>query len=115
MLPLWLGDYYINSFYARAKPVLYCYLLFTPTLGSLGISTIRLRCFPPHSLLILVYRFLTAIGKDYEGRIDGDVWPGSAVVGANILAIVIVIMSGSWIRGKCCSSKKLKHGARNLR
>ena len=87
----------------------------THTLASLGISTIDLRCFFPHSLLILVYGFLTAIGEDYEeGGNDSDVWPGSAFVGAIMLAFVILIMSGSWIRGKCCPPK-LQYGARKAR
>lgn len=61
-------------------------------------------------LLILVYGFLTAIGEDYDGGVDGDDWPGSAVVGAVMLIIVAVLMCESWIRSKCCPPKPLKLG-----
>lgn len=66
-------------------------------------------------LLILVYGFLTAIGEDYDGGIDGDVWPGSVVVGTCMLIVVGLLMCQSWIRSKCCPPKALKGGIQAAR
>ena len=92
-----------------------CLVLLLTPLGPLGFPRFACGVFFPHSLLILVYGFLTAIGEDYEGGIDGDVWPGSAIVGAIMLIGVILLMSESWIRGKCCPPKQLQYGARKAR
>ena len=89
-------------------------MLLTPLRPS-GFPRFICDVFFPTSLLIIVYGLLTAIGKDCEeGGNDSDVWPGSAFVGAIMLAFVILIMSGSWIRGKCCPPK-LQYGVRKAR
>lgn len=62
-----------------------------------------------------MYGFLTAIGEDYSGGIDGDKWPGSVVVGTCMLIIVAVLMCQSWIRSKCCPRKPLKYGVQAAR
>lgn len=67
------------------------------------------------SLLILVYGFLTSIGEDYEGGVDGDVWPGSALVGGIMLIVVILLMCESWFRGKCCQARALNSGVHRAR
>ncbi len=69
----------------------------SPTPPSLCVSFSR--------LLILVYGFLTAIGEDYPGGVDGDVWWGSAVVGTAMLIIVVVGMCWNWIRAWCQGEK----------
>ncbi|CAM9645366.1 unnamed protein product, partial [Laminaria digitata] len=66
-------------------------------------------------LLILVYGFLTAIGEDYPGGIEGSTWPGSAAVGVILLILVGLLMCQSWIRAKCCPPKPLKYGVQKAR
>lgn len=68
-----------------------------------------------HRLLILVYGFLTAVGDDTDGGVDGNEWPGTIVVAAALLAVVAVLMSQSWIRSKCCPPRVLKYGIQKAR